>query len=220
MRRFLYRHRLFLKPAGLCAVIVCSMCVLFAVYRHYHPPQRQQQETVGTEAAVSNTERRSEAKIRGSEVKEKLSALKKDDSYAVIVATKELLLDRTTTESAYLVYLLDDKKQPRYVTAEGATAYLLFGVNYGRVLKDTVLMNTGLGLDSYYTIAGFMEDAEYAKRNNYEAGTTRTVIVKDVFHPYVPEESLFIPDDEYFYQGFFYDRDEKEIGCIYYSSLN
>lgn len=219
IRRFYDLHKNGIKIAGLCAVIVCSIGVLIAVFYHQHLRKLELQQQIQSDSQENVTQQNAKNGIKGSEVKKQLESLKEKDQYAIVIATQELLCKRSTAETAYLVYPLDAKKQPRYVEAADGTFYMLFGVNYGCVLEDDILLNTGAGTDSYYTIAGFMEENEYAKRNNYEEGTSKTVITRKKYHPYKQDESISIPDDEVFQKGYIYDRDEKEIGCIYYSIL-
>lgn len=212
------RHKNECKAAGLCAVIVCSAAVLCAVGFRKNEKVLSVPDTETIAAAESEhvTLGGKKTGVKGSEIKRQLSSLKETDRYAVVVATSELLLERVTTESAYLVYPLDAKKLPEYVTASDGNRYMLFGVNYGCVLQDIALYSPG-GSDIRYTIAGLMEESEYAQRNNYSDGTTKTVITRNRYHPYVPGESLSIPDREIFQKAYIYDKDEKEIGCFYYA---
>lgn len=219
LRRFYYKHKNGIKIAGLCVIILCSIGVLCAV--RYRQAQKirpaLERATEDTQDITEVTLHSVQAGIKGSEIKAQLSDLKEADKYAVVVATKELMLKRMTKESAYLVYPMDEEKYPEYVTASDGNRYMLFGVNYGCVLYDSVLYSMGGISGDCYTIAGFMEESEYAERNNYKDGTKKTAVTRNKYHPYIPEESLFIADEDVFLKGYIYDKDEKEIGCIYYA---
>lgn len=218
LRRFYFKHKNGIKIAGLCVIILCSIGVLCAVRHHQNEKIRSaladlSEETEHQEEVTIDGQKTG---VKGSEVKAQLASLKESEPYAIIVATEELLLERTTTESAYLSYPLDDEKQPQYVDATDGSRYMLFGVNYGNVLYDPVLYSIGNGGYGYYTIAGFMDESEYASRNNYSVGTTKTVITRNKYHPYSPDNSLPINNEDVFQKSYIYDKNEKEIGCIYY----
>lgn len=210
IRLFYQRHKNQIIIAFLCLVILISIIILGFVFARNHrkPVPEKTEPTAGT-----SVKRQIAGGTPGSEIKKELKALTKEKGYTIVVCTDELLTKRTTKETPYVVYPLTETKYPVYIT-ENHTEYLLFGISYGNSLCDTVLMNAGE--NRYYTIAGQMEKSEYAERNNYEKGTKKTVLAKNMFHAYRKGKSIDIPDDEMFEKAYIYDADEKEIGCFYY----
>lgn len=214
MRKFFYRKQI---AVGSVTVILCSAAVLCVVFSRHHPGRIRVREGARRPAATEEGAV-SGAGVSGSEVKRRLLSLRAKDGYAVILATQELLSGERTADAGYLVYPLDEHKRPRTVTAAGGRECMLFGVNYGCVLESPVLMNTGLGEDSYYTMTGFLEEDEQALRNNYAIRKSMTVITRRKFYPYDADDpgALPVSDSDLYWQGIIYDRNEREIGCIYY----
>ncbi len=215
MRKFFYRKQI---VAGRVTVILCSAAVLCIVFSRHHPECARVREEARGSAAVPVEGADSGTGVSGSEVKKRLLSLRAEDGYAVILATQELLSGERTADAGYLVYPLDEHKRPRTVTASDGRDCMLFGVNYGCVLESPVLMNTGLGEDSYYTMTGFLEEDECALRNNYAIRKSMTVITRRKFYPYDADDPGAFPvsDSDLYWQGVIYDRNEREIGCIYY----
>ena len=188
------------------SLIAIAVIVFFVVRWHMQAEEEKKRERqVRTEAV--------EGGITGAEVKKELLAWKSGDKKAIIVCEAAQMVYHyadTFQEDPYSVLMVDDKDIVNVATNEGGM--MLWGINYGSVLKESVLQTDG---DDAFASGGFMKKDKSVvtvERN----GKKKKDVSRAKENPYTVKDGIAIPDDEIFVKKDIINVKYRKIGVMYY----
>lgn len=151
--------------------------------------------------------------ITGAEVKRALLAWKPEDRYAIVVAEGAQLVYHSDRfgKDRYGVSFADNHSIVNLSTNKGKI--MLWGINYGNVLKEEALVTDG---EDYYSYTGLLKKDLKEKTYDGFKGKVVKKTERKSTNRYTLSGGITIPDDEIFEKKKIVDSSYREIGCVYY----
>lgn len=190
-------------------LIVIFLSIIFIVFFIWRNGRSPTENTEGKQIIYEKPE----GGISGKDVKKKLLEWKKNDNYAIVVASTDSIVNHSDLFSSnqYSVLFMDDNQTQSLKVGNSDT--MLWGINYGNVLKDDVVIRTGDR--SFYTVHGLMKKTKKQKYRDLETGKVKKKIDRAKTNPYYEKTGIIISDEEYFLEYTITDENEEVIGCAY-----
>ena len=190
-------------------LIVIFLSIFFIVFFIWKNGRSPTENTQGKQIVYEKPE----GGISGKDVKKKLLEWKEDDNYAIVVASADNIVNHSDLFSSnkYSVLFMDDDQTQSLKVNNSGT--MLWGINYGNVLKDDVIIKTGDS--SFYTVHGLMKKTKKQKYRDVETGKVKKKVDRAKTNLYSEKTGIKISDEEYFLEYTITDGNEKVIGCAY-----
>ena len=200
------KKNLLLGGAFLLLFIAC-MAGIFILNRKTPNPVEVQTETG---EGIRTDESPQQGTVSGKDVKQVLLSWEENDRFAIVVGTKQLLLDKCSYNINYLKYLTDERGTGYNAHIDGQE-YSLKCINYGNCFKSDMIFRDGEG----FRFLGTLMEEPVVYQGHDKDGNEAMIVGMKTTNPWDGEKSISIRDEELFYEYDLYNGNGETAGVLF-----